>query len=177
MRLPDGMLYAIIYALIHRSAWKGYSLKLVGAASSRALVRSLSATQDSACNQKRVCRARRRQHRYGDKHPEASVASALLLAAHLAVVGGAGHSRLGLDQRPSFLRYPPRVGQRRRHLHFARRGRVTGRGARHEAAGGQRLKPLAHGVGADNHLLASVGERSGQPVGALWTLAQQVEDL
>jgi hypothetical protein len=39
----------------------------------------------------------------------------------------------------------------------------------------QAFKARAHGLQAD--LLPGVGERSGQPVGALWALAQQVEDL
>jgi hypothetical protein len=49
------------------------------------------------------------------------------------------------------------------------------RRAHHQAAGGEGLKARAHGLQAD--LLPSVGECSGQPVGALWALAQQVEDL
>src|SRR5215204_1744322 len=60
----------------------------------------LSATQDSARNQKRVRRAYRRHQRNSDEHPEARVASTTLLAAHdLAVVGGARHPRLGLHHR------------------------------------------------------------------------------
>src|SRR5215212_8247593 len=84
----------------------------------------LSATQNSARDQQRVSRAHRRQDRYSDEHPEARVAAtALLLAPYLAVVGGARHPRLGLDQRQPFLRYPPRVGQRRR-PRLARSSRV-----------------------------------------------------
>src|SRR5215212_7115989 len=83
----------------------------------------LSPTQDSARDQQRVRCARRRQDRYRDEHPEARVAAtALLLAPYLAVVGGAGHPRLGLDHRQPFLRYPPRVGQR---LRLARSSRGT----------------------------------------------------
>jgi hypothetical protein len=60
-------------------------------------------------------------------------------------------------------------------LGAAYRGRMTRRRAHHEAAGGEGLKARAHGLQAD--LLPGLGERSGQPVGALWALAQQVEDL
>jgi hypothetical protein len=52
---------------------------------------------------------------------------------------------------------------------------MTRRRAHHEAAGGEDLKARPHGLQAD--LLPGVGERSGQPVGALWALAQQIEDL
>ena len=54
-------------------------------------------------------------------------------------------------------------------------GLVVSTASGHEAAGGQRLKAFAHGVGADQ--LPGTGERCGQPVGALGTLAQQIEDL
>jgi hypothetical protein len=52
---------------------------------------------------------------------------------------------------------------------------MASRRAHHQAAGGEGLKARAHGLQAD--LLPGVGERSGQPVGALRALAQQVEDL
>jgi hypothetical protein len=60
-------------------------------------------------------------------------------------------------------------------IEFITRSRMTRRRAHHQAAGGEGLKARAHGLQAD--LLPGVGKRCGQPVGALWALAQQVEDL
>src|SRR5215210_1016291 len=132
----------------------------------------LSAPPQAGRHQKRVCRARCRHDRDRDQNPEAGVSAALLLAADFAVVGGPGDPHLGLHERAPFLGYPPRIGPARL---VVLRGRRAGRRALHETAGGHGPQARAHGLEVDP--LPGAGERPGQPVGALGTLAQQVEDL